>query len=270
MFFNKYYMNNLNFKFWILEESKKDIFGFEKETKEVKDVEEKYVIKVDKIKKFITKNIGNKYPNVFGNDIIWSNQTDEKLKVTFSPYGSLRTILKKQIKNKIGENVWITKHVYPLPDSDKNVSEENLADEILKTLHIMNKEQSESVKEKVDLKKIVIKASEQIKFKRPCRWMVFDKIKQINENHYLIMLELTGSGLESSSGSGANNKIEQYHINFIYSEETGLIKCFGASIESPKNSSRWIPGVSDFEEYFAPKQNIKEVIYVVFNSLKTF
>lgn len=264
-------MNNLNFKFWIIEESKKDIFGFEKEKIYInQDIEEKYVFKIDKIKKLINKNIDNKFPKMFGNEIVWSNFSEEKLKIEFAPYGSLRAILKKQIKNKLGENVWITKHVYPMPDSDKIILEEDLAEEIIKILNKMNKENLESAKEKIDLHKIVLKCSEMVKHKKPCRWMMFNYVKKINENHYLMTLNMTGYGLESSSGSGYNNKIEQYHVNFIYNEETGILRCFGTSIESPKKSSRWIPGVSDFEENFAPKQDIKEIMAVLFNSMKSF
>jgi hypothetical protein len=74
-------MNNLNFKFWILEESKKDIFGFEKETKEVKDVEEKYVIKVDKIKKF-SENYNDVSEKVYTKFTSVVNFDEEYLKIS--------------------------------------------------------------------------------------------------------------------------------------------------------------------------------------------
>jgi len=266
-------MNNLNFKNWILKEDFKDIFGFEKPKKLKYDsFDERYVTKPDLIiKSLLRRKLDGKYSvSNFSNEILWQNDSNDKIKLSITPYGSLRVVLKRINTNKIGEEVWITKYVNLLLDDDKEINEEDVAEKLFSIIEKINKENVDSSIKEINFEKIAIKIGEYLKAKRPCKWMIFDKIKKIKDGYYVICFNMTGSGLESPSGSGPSNKIEQYQVNLIYNKESGVIRCFGTSIESSKKVAQWSSGIPDWDENFLTSQNINEIISCIYNSLKSF
>lgn len=266
-------MKCLNFKNWILTENFKDIFGFGKSKIEKKDsFDERFVTKPNLIMKSLLKrNLSGKESILnFNNELVWQNDTNDKIKLLITPYGSLRAVIKRINRNKIGEEIWITKYVHLLIDSDKKINEEDEADKLFNVIEKINDDEIDSSIKDINFEKYVLKIAESLKMKRPCKWMVFDKVRKVKENYYIICFNMTGSGLESSAGSGPSNKIEQYQINLIYDEKTGVMRCFGTSIESSKKTSQWKNGIPDWDENFLTSQRFEEVLSCIFNSLKSF
>lgn len=266
-------MNYFNFKNWYITENKKDIFGFSK--KETKKEDPDDIIDTVNpdllVNQLLKMNIGNKNPkSFFNNEIIWSNETNDKIKLEISPYGSLRAIVKRLISDSEGEDKWITKYVHLLPDDYKKINELDFAFKIFDKIKEINKLDVDSNSRKINFENLVIKIGEQIKLRKPCKWMIFNKIKKIKDNYYIIMLNMTGSGLESPSGSGPSDKIEQYQIDITYNEKSGIIRSFGTSITSSKHKSQWKLGISDWDEKFITSQKTEEITSCIVNSLKSF
>jgi len=267
-------MNYFNFKSWLISESEKDIFGFEKTKKYQNHINNIIVDSVNPdiiVKQLLGMKIGNKTPkSEFNNQIVWSNETNDKLKLEISPYGSLRATIKRLTTDSEGESVWVTKYVHLLPDDDEKINELDFAFKIFEKLKNIEKLEIDSNTKKIDFEKLVIKIAENIKLKKPCQWMIFNRVKKIKDNYYIIMMNMTGNGLESSSGSGPSNKIEQYHVNIVFNDKSGVIRSFGSAIESSKKSAQWQSGVPDWDENFITSQKSEEIISCITNSLKSF
>lgn len=267
-------MNYFNFKNWLLSETKKDIFGFNKSIKHKDNFNKEIVDTVNPdiiTNQLLKMKLGNKTPSSnFNNQIVWSNSTNDKLKLEISPYGSLRAIIKREIANSEGEPTWITKYVHLLPDDDEKINELDFAFKLFEKLKKIENSDIDSNSKKINFESLVIKIAEEIKLKKPCQWMIFNRIKKINDNYYVIMLNMTGNGLESSSGSGPSNKIEQYHVNITFNNKSGIIRSFGSAIESSKKVSQWHTGVPDWDENFITSQKNEEIISCITNSLKSF
>ena len=107
----------------------------------------------------------------------WNISSIFLIKLEISPYGSLRAIIKRLISDSEGEKVWVTKYVHLLPDDYEKINELDFAFKIFDKLKEINKSDVDSNSKKINFENLVIKIGEQVKLKKPCKWMIFNKIK---------------------------------------------------------------------------------------------
>ena len=266
-------MSYHTFNEWL---QKKDIFGFTKHIEKPKpDDNDKPVdmINCEEITlELMRHDLGYKKPNLdFIDQITWGDKNlGEALRVDLSPLGSLRVTTRRFVQDLEGVETWICKSVVPLPDWHEERRETNIAIKLFEKLEEIDKTGLDSAKSEYDVEKLVVNLAGEIKFKKPCQWMMYDRVKKLTNEHYLILLNMTGNGQEPSAGSGLGFKIEQYQINVFWDKRKGLLRCFGNSIQSPKRYATWSPGSPDWDEHFAPTQSKHEICDAIVKSLGSF
>lgn len=258
-----------SFKEWLT--YKDDIFGFERKAKNKKSFtspEDDGPVKMLECGKIVRElmqhKIGLKTPNLdFPEQITWGNiNLGEALRIDFSPLGSLRLTTKRYITDLEGTETWICKHVLLLPEG----KEEEITESVLNELEKIDQTGIDSAARNYNLENLVLKLIGEIKSTRPCQWMMLDKTKQVNKNHYITSLNMTGYGIGSSSGSGLSERIVKYEIHTIFEENRGLIRSFGNNV----SAKHWLPDTPDWDEYFAPSQKKDEIIECIIRSLKSY
>jgi len=267
-------MSYKTFTEWLIQE-KKDIFGFKKPEID-RHRENDYPIKgldYDCIfKELMHHSVGLKTPfSNFHDQITWGDKSQgEAIRLEMTPLGSARMVTRRFIKDLEGNELWICKNVKPLPDWSYQENELQLVDELCSKIEEIDKTEIDSARQECDLEYLAMKLGSEIKMQKPCKWMVFDKIKKLTEHHYIITMNMTGYGGDMNSGSGLSMKTEQFHIQLHFDKPRGIIRCFGHGIESPKKFSSWKPTISDWDENFTPTQTKSEIIESIIKSLESY
>lgn len=196
----------------------------------------------------------------------WGNQVGA-IRLNVSPYGSYKALVKRKIKDLLGEDRWICKHVFPLNSQEiLSMNETAIAHRFYDTV----KEISTSNIERA--------TSECPFFEKMC-WGILGKckvrhpeimfpvgMKKIAENHFTIFFEFRGQGVEAPN----SKRIEQFNIDMSFDPNTGMIRSNGYEITSPTNHHKWEPAPSEWDEYFAPTQDKNEIINCVNYLLRTY
>lgn len=262
-------MSFKTFNEWL---SQRDIFGFDKERqqKSPKNRESEHPIMPLKteavIKDLLRHNINNKAPTWDWEDTItWGNPIlGEAIQLDISPLGSLKIIIRKAGKNLMGEHVWLCKKIIPLPDESRG-NEETIGESVIEDL-IKFDLHTESPADAYDLGKLAFSMANELKVHRPCRQMYFEKLIRKSDNYFIITHNLSGQGVQAPDSM----RVEQFQIELFFDKEVGLIRCFGHDVSSPTRQHEWRLQPSEWDEYFAPSQNKKEIIKAVLEALSTY
>jgi len=263
-------MSYRTFNQWLIQE-RKDIFGFEKHKNiPPKNTHEGPIKHLDEelFFKELLRPVGEKQPTWnFFNKITWGEiNLGEALSLDMSPLGSFKLIIRKITKDLEGHETWICKDVMPLPDGRYENEEASLASDVFKRLDKFNESQNESPKEEYDLEHLTLKLANKIKSDKPCQQMIFDKVKKLNENHYIVAMNFTGGGVEAPGSA----REEQFHIHMFFDKNRGLIRSYGCGIESLTKVHQWRPTPSEWDEHFAPTQSKEEICEAIVNALSTY
>jgi len=263
-------MSYRTFNEWLIQE-RKDIFGFEKHKNIPKKVTYEGPIKHldnELLFKELLRPVGEKQPIWdFFDQITWGEvNLGEALRLDLSPLGSFKLIIRKITKDLEGHETWICKDIMPLPDGRYENEEASLANDVLSKLEKLNESQNESPRHSYDLEPLVLRLAGDIKSEKPCRQMVFDKVKKLNENHYIVAMNFTGGGIEAPGSA----REEQFHIHMHFDKSRGLIRSYGNGIESKTKVHQWYPTPSEWDEHFCPTQPREEICKAIVNALSTY
>lgn len=264
-------MSYKTFKEWVILE-KRDIFGFQnRDDVDMRHPQAEIPLKQldsELLIKELWRPIGMKQPSSNFNDgITWGEiNMGEAIHLDISPLGSLKIITRRITNDLEGNKTWVCKDIMPLPDGHYDGEETALAIDVFKKVNEINKSPNDSPKREYDLEHLAAKLGGAIKMERPVKIMVFNKIHRLNENHYIISMNVNGHGVEAPGSS----RLEQFHIHLFFDKDRGLIRSFGTGIESPTKGHLWSPQPSEFDEHFAPTQKNEEIISAIVNALSTY
>ena len=248
-------MKNLNFKQWL---EATDIFGFYDQKKVETNPINSYPLNAfdtEMMVEFLTmKNIGLHKPQLkFMNEIQWG-ELSGAVKLGIEPGYSLHA---RKLGNDLnGNKIWYTKKVWQINRRGYGGYEDQVANEIYEQItSILKKDIDTPIREYEDLENLVIHVAN--KLKRHAKEIFdFQGIKKIEENSYIISLQVAGAGTEAPGHS----RIEQNQTSVSYDKDTGLIRMINYNIESPVGGSHeWKIMPSDFDEYFFPTQDRDEI-----------
>jgi hypothetical protein len=271
---------DFNFKEWI-SKTPEDIYGFpsllpeKKERTPLYELEPLEPIKVSQILKELVNlgKIGTREPNtLFENKIAFGTNDVGRLIVEVSPYGSLKIIIRRTIKNLQGESVGICKKIIPLINDYNHISETDkteeyhLAYDLNRYLNKIDKESLEKPSNQYEgLRNLTIKMAQNMRIKHPSV-MIYNGVMQNNENYYTIYFSYTGEGVEAPG----SNRVEQFNVNISYESDLGLIRCWGNEIVSPIKRRSWKLQPSEWDEYFTPSQKDEEIVYAIAEAFSTY
>lgn len=267
-------MKYKSFKNWCISEGK-DIFGFSSDdfdnkglaknekTKPIHRIDAEAVFQILKEMKLGHKVAIPSFPH----RIQWG-ETNGAVRLIISPLGSFKAIVRRLRENAKGEKVWICKTIIPFNDYlDANPQfDESLAHVVFDLVEQADHTNVESPKTDYEnLEGLTFDLAHVCKNNQPDIFL-YQGIKKVNEDRYIIYFELRGGGIEAPGAE----RIEQFNIDVNYLKKEGVIKIIGQEISSPAKGHVWIPQPSEFEEYFFPTQPEEEICECIAAALSTY
>jgi hypothetical protein len=269
-----------NFKEWIAK-TPEDLYGFPSLLPEKKDKTPLYELEPlepIKISAVISElvnlgKIGTREPNsLFETKVAFGTNDVGRLIVEVSPFGSLKIIVRRMIKDLKGENVAVCKKIVPLVNDYNHISEKDSSEEykiaydINRYLTRIDKESLEKPSNQYEgLRGLTIKMAQEMRARHPSE-MIYNGVIQNNENYYTIYFSYTGEGVEAPD----RQRVEQFNVNISYESDIGLIRCWGNEISSPVKGRKWMLKPSEWDEYFTPSQKDDEIVYAIKEAFSTY
>jgi hypothetical protein len=272
-------MNKLSFKRWAFLKEWAD-FGFEKKMSDLKAAELGGTVPhegdglIDPIdSELITDELRRLPPLGYfscrykmSNLLEWGYDVGA-LQVFISPLGSYKSVIRRKIRDLQGEETWVCKKVIDFNENEHNKNEVPLAHQIYDCLNELHKEEFDSPKsEYKEFDKLAHALFNEVKRNYPAYCMFPVGMKKMDEGYYKIVYEYRGHGAETPTRLRA----EQFNIDLFWDKKKGLIKCWGYEVDSHMRQHNWMVQPSEFEEWYAPTQEIKKIVHSIKIMLMTY
>lgn len=168
----------------------------------------------------------------------------------------LTFLIKKLNHDLTGTPRWITKRMYQLNRYGYGGMEDSVAQEVFEHIERYYKMPMEGpLREYEDLENLVIHLSNKLK-RTAKNIFLYDGIKKLNDNNYIISFGIRGHGLESSGHS----RVESNQVQITFDEEAGTLRITNFNIESPVGGPHsWEIQPVDLNMYFFPTQDRDEI-----------
>lgn len=213
------------------------------------------------------KDIGNLVMNHRFQDLVEWGSEPGALQLQITPLGSYKIITRRMINDLQGQPKWICKKIFPLEEDVHNTREEGYASEVRDYLESLNETMLETAKpkfEKFDMLSSKMFASARKNY--PSYIMFPIGMVKKSDNYHKYVFEFRGHGAEAPGKTRA----EQFNIDLYWDEKAGLVKCWGYNIDSSMRHHTWYVQPSEWEEWFAPSQDHKEIIESVIAAFMTY
>ena len=214
-----------------------------------------------------TPEIGNYIANPkFQNLIEWGDEAGA-LQLQLTPLGSYKIVARRKVIDAVGESTWICKKVFPLDEGYHNTREEIYASEIHTYLVNLNEQLIDSPN--VQFKgfdKLSLKMFNNVRKVFPSYCMFPIGMYKKSENYHKYVFEFRGGGVEAPTAGRA----EQFNIDLLWEPKRGLIRCWGYDIDSTTRQHSWKVQPSEWDEYFAPTQDTKEIVESISRIFMTY
>lgn len=210
--------------------------------------------------------LGTKKPRWTWADVMEWGDHPGAIKVDISPLGSYKIIARRLINDLQGQPRWVCKSIFPLDENTHNQNEIPLAHEIYEVLQKADQEMLEAPKPVYeDFKRLAFSLNTAVQRNHP-EVMLYQGMKQLDDHHILIFLEYRGGGLQSPG----SQRSEQFNIRLNFDPKIGLVRCWGHEVNSSIKKHDWKVQPSEWDEYFAPTQPIKEIVEANIRMLMTY
>lgn len=220
------------------------------------------------IKSLKGKVFGEKYsvPNDFFGELQWG-QEDGAVRLSFSPLGGVRVVLRKLTHNLEGDPTWICKKVIEV----KHFYDEHpdkLSFKIDETLAEIDYEGIEAPSSDFkDLERLSIRLAGHLRRNTTQKIFIYEGIRVVKENYnYIVHFGVTGMGVQAKG----QKRVDKFMIQVEYSKKTGLIKINGNELGDAIDKHRWIYEPSEFIEHFSPAQKEEEITNAILAHFNCF
>jgi hypothetical protein len=201
----------------------------------------------------------------FFGEVQWG-QEPGALKVSFGPYGGLRSVIRKLCVDLQGNPRWICKDVIEV----KNLYDlkwDSLIQELYEKLNEIDKQGIDAPNNQWNgLEKLVLRLTDYLKRHSTERPLMYEGIRRMIKNeHYIVHFGCAGMGVQRQD----QKRLDQFQIDVTYDKKIGCIKVVGQEVGDTLSKHRWITDPSEYLEYFMPEQDEKEILNSVlahFNS----
>ena len=263
-------MKTVNFREWASEE-KNDLFGFERARNLARRKKEEVMpiepIEIETImKELVVLPLGTKKALWDWHDkVSWGNENRSgSLLIDMSPIGSFKALIRQSIVDSQGDTTWICKNIYDFNEhKEKNPTTISmmLYDELTKA----DLDTDSCNRDFNKLEQYALKIAGRMKLEHP-KIMMFNKLKKMHDNYYLTTFNFCGHGVEAPGA----RRVEQFHVHLLFDKNKGLIRSWANDVSSPTNQHTWEVQPSEWDEWFAPSQDFKEISNVIVNALMSY
>lgn len=262
----------MQFKKFIYTEAR-DIFGFELEKKKPTNKEEDRKLPIDPINSEIIMGelarlpLGGKIPiNDWSDTVEWGRGQYGAIRVEMSPLGSYKATVRRRIIDLMGEATWICKKVIPFKEDLHAKNEAILAHDVHEYLKKIDEAGVEAPMPQYDeLEKLARAIAANSRHRGP-EVLIFEGIKKLDHNNYLIFYGYRGHGVEAPGA----HRGEQFNINVQFDPFRGLLRSWGCEVLSPTRVHRWELQPSEWDEYFSPAQPLSEIVDNIMNVFSAY
>jgi len=259
-------MVNFSFKNWLLKEFR-DVFGFDQDIKpqynKKKDDKPVKQINIEKLLEYLEMHrLGHKEPCIkFVNELHWG-EGPGAVRIWIGT--GLNIMLEKQTVDLTGIPRWITKKVYQVDQTGYGGYEDAVAHELLEALEKIDEKPPDSAKHDFDEMEALV-ANIASAVRRTARSIfMFEGIRKLNENSYIIRLGVRGHGIEAQD----QQRVEENQTHVTYDPQTGLIRMTNYNVESAVGRGHsWEIMPTDTDWYFCPTQPREEITETIANTL---
>jgi hypothetical protein len=262
-------MGYVDFNNWV---QGKDIFGFDKDrNRPQQDRTELDELPIDDVSSSVVMEylgkmiLPTREPLLeFDTQVRWG-EGPGAIRVNLSPLGSFKAIIRKNINDLEGNPIWICKEVLPLIYR-KHESEDNLSIDLFNHVQTIDEMPLDSPAGHFDnLEAFVGRLADRVKKLAPPIF-VFEGVKKMTDNHYLIYMSCRGGG----TGAPDNQRLNEFVINISFDPKRGILKNFGYNVQSSMRGYTWEIQPSEWEEYYTPTQKPDEIINATIAALSTY
>jgi len=211
--------------------------------------------------------IGNLQLNQKFEDLLeWGNDVGA-IQMQCTPLGSYKIVVRRKLTDLFGEQHWVCKKIFPIEEGYHNTREEMYASDIHSYISKLNETMIDrAVKEYNGFNKLSLKLFAAVRQKYPSYCMFPVGMMKVNENYHKYVFEFRGHGVEAPTASRA----EQFNIDLLWDSKKGLIKCWGYDIDSTTRQHTWRVQPSEWNEWYAPTQDVGEIIDSVVKIFMTY
>lgn len=267
--------NKMNFSEWFLEFAN---YGFErkkiseKRSKELQDnTNESLPWKLFNVERFfyelkrMVEADNKRSTKIWHEELGWIDNGNI-IEVNINPFGSLRITTRKSIKDLQGHDVKLCKHVFDIDDSHTN-QEANIAEQIYSKIKEFNQTNIDyPIKEYNNLKKLAQELFNATKIRHPDYIMFPVKMLEMNNSYYKLVFEFRGGG----QGNPGRSISRQFDIDLTFDKEKGLLRCWGYDIDGQVRKNHYYIQPSEWNEYFSPQENNKNIIAMIITTFMTY
>ena len=259
-------MENMNFKTWV---ERTDIFGFEKDLDRPPEAKEKETpLKRFNIEEmtdfFMEMPLSAKNPHLkYANEVIWGENVGA-IRVKVGP--TLQLMIDKLCTDLQGSPIWVTKKFYQINRAGYGGYERNVAQEVFGEVERIDKEEVDAPKQEYrELANLTVGIANNLK-RLAKDIFVFDGIRKVNENNYIVKFGLRGQGVEARD----HQRVIENLTDISFDRNTGKIKVINHSIKTKVGGHFWKLTPADQIWNFMPTQPREEIIEVISTNLKWY
>ena len=267
----------MNFKHW-LNESYQDLFGFDN----AMDAEKLIALKKPDDKPIMhfqinqmmedlaSRHLGHKFGfQRFVNQAQWG-ETNGAIRVVV---GSQHTIhIERLTSNMQGDPTWITKRVFRINLTEYSRNYQPVAEAIYDQVEDIFNEGLEGPSRKFStdaLADLVDDIVDKVK-ERGHDVFVYDKVKKVNENNYIVQFNARGGGVGALFKTRNEARINQFMIDISYNENYGMLHAMLSTVQSGDEGTSWELTPSIFEGWYSPNQRPHEIMETILTTMKYF
>jgi hypothetical protein len=258
----------MEFKTWF---EGTDIFGFEKDlakTPEKKEESDAPINRFD-LEKMMehlhSMNLPGKMPKLkFMDQIQWGDNVGS---IRIWTGTGLQMGIERLGLNLENKPVWVMKKFFQINRAGYGGHEEKVAQELFEYVQLIDKQPLDSPKKGYDnLENLVVNTAN--KMRRVAKDIfVFEGIKKINSNNYIIKMELRGHGVETQD----QQRVIENLTDISYCPHTGVIRLINTNIENHCGRDvKWEIMPSDMDWNFFPSQSGDEVAEAIATNMKWY
>lgn len=207
--------------------------------------------------------IGPNEPYQKWNDVVEWGSGPGAIQVGVTPLGSMRIVVRRNVKNLIGESTWVCTKIIPLSDNESEDHELSIAHEVYNQItEISGQMIPGPTSEYDDLERLSWKMWQAVKRDHPSYIMFPIGLRKQNEDYFKMVFEFRGHGVLRQKNCGGG-RAEQFNIDLVWDKRKGMIRCMGYNIDSTDRQHSWEVQPAEFDEWFSPKQDQTEIINCV-------
>lgn len=203
----------------------------------------------------------------FFNECQWGEKSGA-IKVVITP--KINVKIQKLHNDLEGNPVWIMKKYFFIDDANFAGKEDVVAYEIFDQVKRINDEQLEVANKNIDLKEIINNLSGKLDKLESSSLLPGHSIKKVSDNEYVLFYYLRGSGASTYVGARNARNVMEVVVDLSIDKHTGLIRSIISVVNSQDEGASWQIQPADFNEFFMPSQDKREIIESIITALKTY